>query len=460
MAKEGDTIPHKSPHLTARQIFLPLAWIFGSLYIVITPPFQVPDEYMHFFRSYQVSEGRLTAYRVDKEIGGYLPRSIVELGDHLPSGLQSDPNFHLHPRDIWNLRTIPLQPEDRKFAVFGAVSWHSPMNYLPQAAGIAIGRLFNLSPLYLLYAGRAGNLLCWSILAFFAIRLIPILDWTLLLLALMPMSLAQAASLSADATVNGVCFLFVAFAARCALAPAEIMTPARTVALTILGAAVSLAKTAYIPLTILFLLIPEKKFAARRRYWQFFSLFILVCLVTTITWSLCTYGTQSYTAPNVSPRLQAIYILHHPIQMLHRDLGMLLSMPYLESIIGTLGWADIRLWWPVAMLYWVALFASLFIGGSPNVRLTARQRFLLAIAAAGCWLLVFTLVYLTFTPVGSRSINGLQGRYLIPATLPFLLLFYPRPAPRRFNPAPWTAIFCSLFTLYALAVLVRRFYIW
>jgi uncharacterized membrane protein len=460
MATEGDTIADKPAQLTARRVFLPLAWIFGALYIFITPPFQVPDEYMHFYRSYQVSEGRLTAYRVGTDIGGYLPRSLLELGDRLPSGLQSDPNFHLHAGDIWSLRTIPLNPHDRKFAVFGAVSWHSPMNYLPQAAGIAIGRSFGLSPLWLLYCGRAGNLLSWSLLAWFAIRLIPIMDWTLLLLALMPMSLAQAASLSADATVNGVCFLFVAAAVRCALGNAATMTTARTTGLTILGAAVSLAKTAYIPLTILFLLIPSSKFGGRRRHWGIFSLFILACLATTIGWSLCTFGAQSYTAPNVSPRLQAIYILHHPIEMLHRDVGMLLSMPYLESIIGTLGWADIRLWWPGAMLYWVALFASVCIGGWPHIRLSARQRFLLASAACGCWLLVFTLVYLTFTPVGGRSINGLQGRYLIPATAPFLLMFYLRPGPRRLNVGPWISAFCALFSVYALAVLVRRFYIW
>ncbi|HEY1921955.1 MAG TPA: DUF2142 domain-containing protein, partial [Tepidisphaeraceae bacterium] len=420
MAKDGDTIIPKRAQLSASRVFLPLAWFFGALYILITPPFQVPDEYMHFYRSYQVSEGRLTAYRQGSEIGGYLPSSLMKLGETLPSGLQRDPNYHLHISDIWNLRKIPLNPGERSFAVFGAVSWHSPTNYFPQAMGIAIGRAFGLPPLYLLYCGRAGNLLCWSMLAFFAIRLIPILDWTILMLALMPMSLAQASSLSADATVNGVCFLFVAAAMRFALSNFPTMTTARIVDLTILGAAVALAKTAYIPLTILFLLIPSNKFQNRRRYWRIFSLFLLACFTTTITWSLCTFGTQSYTAPGVSPRDQAINILHHPIAMLHRDVGMLLSMPYLESIIGTLGWADIRLWWPIAMLYWVALFVSLFIGGWPNIRLSARQRFLLASAAAGCWLLVFTLVYLTFTPVGARSINGLQGRYLIPATAPFL----------------------------------------
>ncbi|MGD0464572.1 MAG: DUF2142 domain-containing protein [Tepidisphaeraceae bacterium] len=460
MAAEGNRIMDGPELFTTRRVFLPLAWVFGALFILITPPFQVPDEYLHFYRSYQVSEGRLTAYRVGTDIGGYLPRSLVELGDHFASRLQRDPNYRLHFREVWSLRSLPLQPRDRTFVVFGAVSWHSPMNYFPQAAAIAIGRSFGLTPLWLLYCGRGGNLLWWSLLAYFAIRLIPIMDWTLLLLALTPMSLAQASSLSADATVNGVCFLFVAAAMRCALGGAAAMTAGRAIGLTILGAAVALAKTAYIPLTILFLLIPSSKFGGRRRYWLVFSLFIFACLATIVGWSLCTYGAQSYTAPDVSPRLQAIYMLNHPIDTLHRDVGMLLSVPYLTSIIGTLGWADIRLWWPCAIVYWVALFATVCIGGWPNIRVSARQRLLLATAACGCWLLVFTLVYLTFTPVGGRSINGLQGRYLIPATPPFLLMFYPSPRPRRFNVGPFVTAFSAVFSVYALAVLVRRFYIW
>ena len=277
---------------TARRMFLPLAWTLGALYILITPPFQVPDEYMHFYRSYQVSEGRLTAYRVGADIGGYLPRSLVELGDRLPPALRLDPDRRLHFRDVWGLRTLGLRPDDRQFVVFGAVSWHSPTNYFPQAAAIALGRWAGLTPLWLFYCGRFGNLLSWSLLVYFAIRLVPIMDWTLLLLALMPMSLAQASSLSADATVNGICFLFVAAAMRCAIGSAAAMTAWRTTALTILGAAVALAKTAYIPLTILFLLIPAGKFGGRRRYWVAFSLFMLVCFATIVCWSLCTYGAR------------------------------------------------------------------------------------------------------------------------------------------------------------------------
>jgi len=73
---------------------------------------------------------------------------------------------------------------------------------------------------------------------------------------------------------------------------------------------------------------------------------------------------------------------------------------------------------------------------------------------------VFSLIYLTFTPVGGRSINGLQGRYMIPATGSFFLMFYGGSRFRRGNPGAFITAFAAAFLVYALLVLVRRFYIW
>jgi uncharacterized membrane protein len=309
------------------------------------------------------------------------------------------------------------------------------------------------------YAGRIGNLFCWSLLVYFSLRLIPIMDWTFLLLALTPMSLAQAASLSADATVNGICFLFVAAAVRCAMAEGPIRG-AQLIGLTVCGAAVALAKTAYLPLTILFLLIPANRFSSRRRYWLAFAIFMMICVAIIVGWSLCTFGAESYSMTDVSPRRQLFYMLQHPIQMVHIEVGMLLAVPFISSIIGQLGWHVIKLWLPLTIIYYGVLFWTTRIGGWPDRRLTARQRVILAAAALACWVAVFSLIYLTFTPVGGKSINGLQGRYMIPAMGPFFLMFYPSPRPRRVNPSVFITAFIAAFSVYALLVLVRRFYIW
>jgi uncharacterized membrane protein len=444
---------------TASRIFLPLAWIFGTLFALITPPFQVPDEFQHFYRAYQVSEGRLTAYRQNGEVGGDLPISLKTFSERVWGNHPFDPSSKADIRNVWAARTIPLQSRTRDFFVFGNVSWHSPTNYFPQAAAIAVARRIGLGPMGIFYAGRLGNLFGWSLLVYFSLRLIPILDWTILLLALTPMSLAQAASLSADATVNGVCFLFVAAAMRCAMMDGFIRKT-HLIGLTLCGAAVALAKTAYLPLTILFLLIPERRFSSRGRYWAAFASFMLICLATIAGWSLCTFGSESYSMTDVSPRRQLIYMLHHPFLMLHMEVGMLLAVPFISSIIGQLGWHEIKLWFPLTAAYFGVVFWTTRIAGWPDRTMTMRQRIVLVAAAVGCWVAVFSLIYLTFTPVGGRSINGLQGRYMIPATGPFFLMFYPGPGRRRGNPGAFITAFAAGFSMYALLVLVRAFYIW
>src|SRR5207244_1763028 len=106
---------------------------------------------------------------------------------------------------------------------------------------------------------RLANLLAWSALIVAALSLAPGLRWTFVLLSLMPMSLAQAASLSGDAMTMGVCFVFVATVWRFA-ADERPIGAGRLAALTALAAAVALAKSAYLPLALLVLMIPPAKF--------------------------------------------------------------------------------------------------------------------------------------------------------------------------------------------------------
>lgn len=452
--------------LAPHRVFLILAWTFGTLFAIVTPPFQIPDEFQQFYRAYQVSQGRLTAYRHGSEIGGYLPTSLSQFADRVWGPRGFSPDAKLRPSAIWAARTIPLRPADTHFYSFGNVSWHSPMNYFAQGASIALARHLGGGAMAVFYAGRLGNLFVWSLLIYSAIRLIPIMDWTTFLLALTPMSLAQAASLSADATVNGVCFLFVAATMRLAMTNSGRIPRLHLIALTILGAAVALAKTAYFPLTLLFLLIPSGRFRTPRRYWSTFALFLLICLGTMAAWSLCTFGASTYSMPGVSPRDQALFMLHHPLQMAHMEIGMLVAVPFIASIIGQLGWHAIRLWLPCTIVYWAILFWTTRLGRRTNFRMTTKQRAVLAIAVIGCWIAVFSLIYLTFTVVGGKSINGLQGRYMIPATLPFMLIFYPSRSPSPGNRAEGTGegsylipIFSALFSIYALLVLVHAFYI-
>jgi uncharacterized membrane protein len=93
-------------------------------------------------------------------------------------------------------------------AAFPSSLAYSPVCYLPQAVGIALGRLFDLPPVALLYLGRLMAVVCTVFLGYAALAATRFFRWPLLLLLLMPMTLFQAASLSADAVTNALSIVF------------------------------------------------------------------------------------------------------------------------------------------------------------------------------------------------------------------------------------------------------------
>jgi uncharacterized membrane protein len=439
---------------SAARWFLILSWTFGTLFAFLTPPFQVPDEYHHFYRSYQVSEGHLAQTIWHDQPGGFLPSSVIEFQDRVSQGIPHNPDKKQDFHTLLEMRKLPLNADQRQFVYF---PWYSPTIYFPQAAAIAAARLFGAGPLTILYAGRLGNLLVWSLLIYLALRLMPMLDWTLLLLALTPMSLCQAASLSGDAMVNGLCFLFIATVLYLAVGDEKPIGARQLTAVLFLGAAIALAKTAYLPMTLLLLIVPARKFGGRRRKWLALAFFVAVTLSISVGWTLSTY--HNFVLPGSSPIQQFASRLSHPLDAMRSYIGQLFSIPFLCSIIGKLGWYDTRLWRPSVIAYVVMLVLSTQIGGWPTVRLERWQKGIIALSAIVVWLAVFTLVDLAFTAVGAIGVTSLQGRYLIPATPLIALLFYPAPAARRREWGLPIVAFSACFCVFIAVVLVRRFYI-
>jgi uncharacterized membrane protein len=272
----------------------------------------------------------------------------------------------------------------------------------------------------------------------------------------MPMSLWLAASLSADAMVDSLCFLFVAVTLNFAIADDRPMTGRRIAALLVLIAAVALAKTAYLPITLLALTIPARKFGGRKNYWLFFALALCVGLCVSVAWTLSTYA--DFVKTTGSPSQQMAFILHHPLDTAREYVGQLFSIAFLCSIIGKLGWYDTRLSRFMVAIYAAVLVWTAWMAGKPAVDLTRRQKSIIALVAIGIWLAVFALVDLAFTQVGAHGVTSLQGRYLIPLTPLVLLLLVPKSAARVRPRALALAGFSVCFNIYIVLVLCWRFY--
>ncbi len=245
------------------RVFSILAPILGLLFLALTPPFQVPDEPEHFYRAYQLSEGGIRG-RAERDggmprAGGVLPKSLKSVAESAMGDIAHNESVKANLAEIRRALAMPLAPHDRSFLDFPTTVLYSPVPYLPQAAAAAAGRLVKAHPLALLYLMRLANLLAWLLLAGAAIKTTPVFQWVFMLLALAPMSLAQAASASADAVTNGAAFLFIALVLRAALGGAPAANRRARLSIVALAVSISLCKPVYAILPLFVFIIPAAR---------------------------------------------------------------------------------------------------------------------------------------------------------------------------------------------------------
>ncbi|KJU85094.1 conserved hypothetical protein, membrane [Candidatus Magnetobacterium bavaricum] len=430
-------------------MFVFLAGCFGVILLFLIPPFQSPDEYAHFYRAYQISEGRMVAEINDDYIGGYLPESFLitamGLSKRIPYPLAIgvsivNPNFNKNEKltlsDFKPLLKLPVNSQRRIFLSFQNTTSYSPIPYLPHQLGFMIGRLFNFSPILLFYAARACNLLIWICVVFIAIKTVPILKWVFFLLALNPMSLFIASTLSADAFTNAISYLVIAVFVRYAYDDNKEINIKDILIIFTLSALLSLSKQAYYLILFLFLLIPinkmktvkDKKYG-RIKYLSVFIALITVNLLLVMSWSSIVRDIVmipfSYST-NISPHQQMSFILSHPLTYCRTIFNTFFIERhfYLYQIIGVFGWLDTPMPASIVYSYCLLLVTLSFVDRDKRYVIPKVKKILIFTIMMSTILAIITIGYLFWVPVGADSINGIQGRYFLPVLPLLMLLLY------------------------------------
>ncbi|MFO1464818.1 MAG: DUF2142 domain-containing protein [bacterium] len=444
---------------TAAKTFLSLAALACLTFSVLLPPFQAPDEGYHFLRAYQLSEGKFREGPENGQPGTRVPRSLVEFLSAF-ARLPLRPQAKTSAGEILAFRNLAWQAEDRVFFPFAQELPHPSLPYWPQALGIFLGRTLGLGPFYCFYLGRLANAGVWISLLLLALRATPIQRWLWALLALTPMTLQQAASLSPDAFTNGLAFLLVAWILNLSLNPEPGPLGARRLAAPILGSlAFTLSKVAYAPHALLFLLLPPRKFSSRPRY--LFSVGGAILLNGLLGLAFLHHSGMG-TWPEV--QAQREILLNQPGEFLkifaltfwHR------APLYLWQWIGWLGHLDTPLPLGLALGYGTLLLFVAWRDRNAGPPLLWKAKALLGGISLLEITIIWTGLFLTWNQPGAAWIHGGQGRYLIPIA-PLLGLLGYRPAgeagetaPSLLRAAVLVASLAGLGASYLL--LVRRYY--
>jgi Predicted membrane protein len=370
------------------------------------------------------------------------------------------PEKRLETALLWPLLSLPWEPTN---LIPYPLDPFLLLPYLPQSIGFAFGRQFGLSPLPLMYLGRVFNFSVWIFLMHRAIKTTPIFKWVFCLLALTPMSLFLAASLSYDVFTNAICFLWVAWCLRLALTK-ELFVDRKKLAWTwLLTLLVALSKHVYVFLSPLIMLIPRSKFGSWKRY--FFSIFSVFAIdvATLAFWYFGVMRLNRGASPNPVFAGKLAGLFHEPqayAKLLFNTLSIQLPS-LLQQLLGVLGWLDAPL--PGFLYFYLGILILVTaLYDNNEISLGWRKKGVIALCMTACAGFIFTAIYLSWSQNSPGTIWGVQGRYFIPLTPLLFLLFYNR----KFQPAMkqqglGIVTLCGLIPSLMLSVLtiIRRYYL-
>lgn len=406
---------------------------FGSLlvlgYTFIVPPFQVVDEDRHLLRAYDVSRLKLVA-----PPRTLMPASFLRLRERYPPILDRIPENHVNfAAGLSRWLRQPLRHDITEPVPNEAANLYSFVPYLPVACALASGRILGLSPLVQIYAGRLLNAGFYLAMVYLALRVLPAFRLPMLAIALTPMSLNLAASLSADAFTLGVSALLTACIFRLALDDGIRSVGRRQgLAILVLTAVLALCKL-NVWNGLLPLLIPARKFGTRKRAFLFAA--ACVCAACMVAWAWANLNASAITAYRVARSAHGAqvsdnlaFLLVHPGRFLTIAASTFISslLAWLWEFVGVFGWVTVALPGPLFVIYIALLVATACAG--EKVAFTTRQRAILASFVFLSVLSIHALLWVLQTDRqslanalgGPVEISGIQGRYFLPLALPAL----------------------------------------
>ncbi|MBF4474381.1 DUF2142 domain-containing protein [Methanobacterium formicicum] len=407
-----------------QKVFLLIGLIFGLLFLLITPPFQAPDEDNHIYKAFSLSEGKIFPEKNGNENGIYVPQSLVSTIAVFSPYELGGKNFNPKNQDFKKIDyflSTPLNRDNRIFLKFA--NTYPPLPYLAMASVMNIAALFNTPPLVLMYLDRIVNLCLWLFLTYLAIKITPIHKWVFLMLALMPMTLFISASISPDSLTIGLTFLIIAVFLNLSFDPDKKKIDNRDLGIVfLLTILVTLVKPLYFFSVLLFGMIPVTKFENRKQKWLMFILLIISMILTYCLWQHLMTGYVQ-TSASTSETLTRILNPANYLIILF-DTIKLDGCYLLGTFVGILGWQDIQLP-PIIVYLYISLLILVSLADKGQIIINLKQK-LTILTPLILFLISLTIYfYITFhNSAYNDTIRGLTGRYFIPVAPLFFLLFY------------------------------------
>ncbi len=445
-------------------VFLVSCLLWGLIFLIVNPPFQAPDEPAHFFKMWGYTQGTLRHTIKAGWSGTELPESIERIYKFYSQYVYTNKKIPLI--ETVKYSKLPLNKDNKVFVKFIPTSY-TPLSYFPSFIVLWVMKFLSIKPLLMMYILRFCSLLVYLSLTYFAIKITPCKKWLFLFFSLLPVNVYQAAAISTDGITLGVIMLFAAYTLKLAFDDSIVKIEKQQIIIwDVLITCIGLLKFTYFPLILLYFLIPKNKFASIKQYFTNFgivlilNMFLIACVIAV---TMSAKGINEYTyGKNLMSGFEVIKkILQSPLDyiVLVYQSTLFLRQFIFRNIISSVGGNLIMIPNFASNLTWFLLFLSCFYKSKAEdlIDLKIKNKMLILTILIFCYCLIITSVYLVYQRT-EPYIIGIQGRYLTPLLLFFMLLFNLKNICVKNKIVPAILTFAAQFLLLMTFVIIIVYY--
>lgn len=417
----------------AHWLFLIIAIFFGVYYAKIVPPLWGLDEPSHFYRTYQIAHGHFLLSQ-----NSLVPSNLVSLGDYTVGDLVDNNTGGIFNRadvrDEGAYIRYMNQPFSAEFVHPSETAGYAPIAYAGSSIGTAVAGMFGMKMGRTLLLARLGSLVFYVTIIFVAIWLLrrSKLKWLFMIAALLPTSLFQGSVVSADGMLIATSLLFLSLLIVFMKKETHDKRQQLWLWIGIIATAITLPliKLNYIFLSSAIFLTPSEAFGKFKKFSiAIKSSIVLIGGAIGLLW-VKEMGGLSDSAPSlrsdgaiVSSTQQLSGVLHNPLHFLAACVRSLIQYGdnYINTLTTQVGWNYIGLPMIVTFIICGAIIIAAVYAKDELIAL--RKNFIaIGILSMIGTLSIFGALYLAFTPVGSKFVDGVQGRYMLPFLIPLVIL--------------------------------------
>ena len=395
-------------------------WILVSLVytlplVFIYPPYEVPDEPVHYYNAYKFSQ---------IDLHKSLQENIENPAVYAPKNMSCLNYSQIETRDKvidFNeaLECAKEQGNALDYTYGGYNYVNGKLGYIIPGAAIKVVDKVTDSPVAIFYSGRVMNYIVSTLIILIAIMLAPKYKETILFVGTIPMFVQQAGSYSYDSIVNSLSLLIVSIILKM-IENKKNNKLKFAVILVMLGMVIANIKMIYLVVLLMLLLLPERNFKKKfNKYLYCFSIIAISYILGKLTQGIFFNGNIPSTVGS-SENLNLI--LSNPLKIfsLAYNTFALKGMFYLRSLFGYFTWFKFKL--NDIFMYSYILMIIYLIFNNKGIESKVTSKSICWLGLLICFAGTFAAMYFSWSQPGLYYVEGVQGRYFLAILLPFILL--------------------------------------